>query len=479
MSGSTAVRRSGATVLGVGAAVLIRMSARKRNSELGFQPQPEAPMSAQPPIPPGRRVRVARASAGTPSAAVHEKSRWLVVIAFGLLVAASQVLVVNYAPVTNDAARHFGVSVASIGWLSQAFPLVFFLLAIPAGLALDRWFRPALLLGAMLTAAGAFVRLVADDYTWTMVGQVVAAVGQPFILNAIPGLAVTYLLAKDRTTGIAIASAATFLGMVVGYLLGSFLPGVTHVHTITLIAALIAMDASGALVLALHFFKPLGGDEAVPSTGGLRAFRSAFRNRHLRRLCAVVAIPMGTFLALATYVQPLLEPAGISESSAGLILSFTMIAGVVGSAIVPVWADRHRCEVKVMAAGIVITAGACLHLALVPSTAMAYVTLIGVGFVLLPALPIVLSLSERHAADAESTAAGLIWMAGNLGGVIVATMISLLVGHPAIAFLALAAATALALPALRWFDALDAGGSGTAGMGAETDHSPVGVHTIG
>ncbi|WP_231706893.1 MFS transporter [Tsukamurella sputi] len=436
------------------------------NVSTAQQPSGSTPVRMPGATPPGRRVRAAQARAGARPTAVPQKSRWLVIIAFGLLVAATQVLVVNYAPVTNDAARHFGVSVASVGWLSQVFPLVFFLLAIPAGLALDRWFRRALVLGAMLTAAGAFVRLVADDYTWTMVGQVIAAVGQPFILNAIPRLAVAYLAAKDRTTGIALASAATFLGMVVGYLLGAFLPGVTHVHTITLVSALIAMDAAGALVLAVHFFKPLGGDEAVPSTGGLRAFRSALRNRYLRRLCAVVAIPMGTFLALATYVQPLLEPAGISESSAGLILSFTMIAGVVGSAIVPVWAERHRSEVKVMAVGIVITAGACLHLALVPSTAMAYVTLIGVGFVLLPALPIVLSLSERHAVDAESTAAGLIWMAGNLGGVIVATVISLLVGHPAIAFLALAGATALALPALRRFDALESRGAGTSGTDA-------------
>lgn len=468
MSGSTTQRRTGAAALGVGAAatVLIGRNAQKRNAAYGLRPQASTPSPAVVAPTPGRRTRAAQASAVPRPKEVHEKSRWLVVIAFGLLVAATQVLVVNYAPVTNDAARHFGVSVASVGWLSQIFPLVFFLLAIPAGLALDRWFRPALVFGATLTAAGAFVRLVADDYTWTMVGQVIAAVGQPLILNAIPGLAIAYLAAKDRTTGIALATAGTFLGMVVGYLLGAFLPGVAHIHTITLISALIAMDAAGALIMALHFFKPLGGDEAVPSTGGLRAFRSAFRNPHLRRLCAVVAIPMGAFLALATYVQPLLEPAEISESSAGLILSFTMIAGVVGSAIVPVWAARHHCEVKVMAVGIVITAGACLHLALVPSTAMAYLTLIGVGFVLLPALPIVLSLSERHAADAESTAAGLIWMAGNLGGVIVATLVSLLVGQPAVAFLALAGATVLALPALRWFDALEARSAGTIGTGA-------------
>ena len=193
--------------------------------------------------------------------------------------------------------------------------------------------------------------------------------------------------------------------------------------------------------------------KSTSATGGLRAFRAAFGNRYLRRLCTVVAVPMGTFIALATFVQPLLAPAGISESTAGLILAFTMIAGVVGCAILPVWADRSRREVTVMGAGIGFTAVACLHLALVPGTAMAYVTLIG-------ALPIVLALSERHAPDAESTAAGLIWMAGNVGGVVIATTIGLLVTNPATAFLALAGATVLAIPALRWFERLEQSDTG-------------------
>ncbi|MEV6443084.1 hypothetical protein [Amycolatopsis sp. NPDC051716] len=95
--------------------------------------------------------------------------------------------------------------------------------------------------------------------------------------------------------------------------------------------------------------------------------RAAFGNRYVRRLCAVVAIPMGTFIALATFAQPLLAPAGVPEVTAGLILACTMIAGVLGCAVVPVWADRRGREVSLMGAGIAFTAVACLHLALVPA----------------------------------------------------------------------------------------------------------------
>ncbi|WP_345695834.1 MFS transporter [Kitasatospora terrestris] len=413
--------------------------------------------------PGGRLVRAGHEAAGVagvtaaPVAEQAVKSRWVVFLAYGLLAVATQALFVNYAPVTQDAARHFGVSVGEIGWLSQVFPLVYVLLAIPAGLALDRFLRPALVLGAVLTAAGAFLRLVADDFTWAFTGQVVAAVGQPFILNAIPGLAVGYLAERHRATGVAAASSATFAGMVVGYLLGACLPGEGNIRTLTFVTALVALDAGLCLVAALRL-RPYAGHGSVPVTGGTgvnRSFRVAFGNRHVRRLCAVAVIPMGTFIALATFVQPLLAPAGVSEPTAGLVLALTMIAGVVGCAVVPVWADRRGREVEVMGAAIAVTAMACLHLALVPSALTAFVTLLGTGFMLLPALPIGLSLSERHAPGAESTAAGLIWMAGNLGGVVLATAVGLLVTRPALAFTALLGATLVALPALHWFRRLE------------------------
>lgn len=443
-------RQRRVAVAGVGAVatVLVRQTAQKRNETFGLQPVRRPYHEA---------ISETRSVAPIAEDVPEEgKSRWLVILAYGLLAAATQALLVNYAPVTHDAARHFGVSVAAIGWLSQVFPLIYVLLAIPVGLILDRFFIPALGIGAVLTVAGAFLRLVADNYHWALIGQSVAALGQPFVLNGITGLAVVYLAKKDRTTGIALASAATFGGMFVGYLLGACMPGERHIHTLTLVTAMIAMDAGFAFLGALYFIRPLAGADAIPATNGLRAIRAAFGNRHLRRLCAVVVIPMGTFIALATYAQPLLEPAGVSETSAGLILAITLIIGVIGCSVVPVLAEKLGKEVQLMGAGIAVTAGACLHLAIIPSTAMAWIMLLGIGFALLPALPIVLALTEKHAPEAEGTAAGLIWLAGNLGGVVVAVVVGILVNHAALAFVVLAGVTSLALPALRWYRRLDA-----------------------
>jgi predicted MFS family arabinose efflux permease len=383
------------------------------------------------------------------------RSRWGVLAAYALLAGGTQVLWVTYAPVTDDAAKHYGVSKTAVGWLAQVFPLVYVVLAIPAGLLLDRTLRGGLLLGAGLTAVGGLLRLVEDDFGWALIGQIVVSLGQPFVLNAITGLTARYLVEKDRSTGIAVGSAATFTGLVVGFLLGAVLNGTSHIRALVLVTALLALAA--AVVIAIALCVRPGGEVAVLEAGhdlaqtGLAAFRSAWQDAYLRRLCAVVAVPFGTFIALTTFAQPLLKPAGVSESAAGLMLVVNVIAGVVGCAVVPVWADRHRREVAVMTIGIATTAAACVLLAAAPGVATGFVALAVVGISLLPALPIVLALTEERATEAEGTAAGLVWMAGNLGGLVVATVVGVLVDHSTTSFLVLAAVTLCALPLLARF----------------------------
>jgi len=144
-------------------------------------------------------------------------SRWSVIAAFALVGAAAQILWLNFAGVTTVAAEHYGVSENAIGWLAQVFPLCYVVLAIPAGLVLDRWFRAGLAAGATLTAVGAGLRLVGDGYGWLLAGQVVAAVAQPLVLNAITGVTGHYLVAKDQPAGIAAPARrrSSYAGMVI------------------------------------------------------------------------------------------------------------------------------------------------------------------------------------------------------------------------------------------------------------------------
>ena len=107
-------------------------------------------------------------------------------LAYAAVAGSLQMLWLTYAAeITTDSAHRYGVSINAIGWLSEIFPLLFVVLALPAGLLLDRWLRGALTVGALLVAAGGLVRLVDETFWWAMAGQVLVALAQPIVVSAV------------------------------------------------------------------------------------------------------------------------------------------------------------------------------------------------------------------------------------------------------------------------------------------------------
>lgn len=367
-------------------------------------------------------------------------ARWAPVVAYCAVAAVTQMVWLTFAPVTTSAATYYGVSDTDIGWLAQPFVLLYVLVAVPAGVLLDRGFRSWLAVGALLTAAGALLRTVGDGYGWLMAGAVVAAVAQPFVLNAVTGVAAQYLPESRRPLGISLASASLFAGMVLSFAIG--IAFTDMIGTLVLLEAVIATVAALGLVIALRTPPPFRSGHPPAGVG---QFRAAWSIPLIRLLCLFIFLPYGTFIALTTWSQTLLEPAGVDADQAGIALIAMVLAGVVGSATIPVWSARARAEVRVMGAAVVVSAAACLVLAAVPGFVTAVVCLTVLGLVSLSVLPIVLELTERASDQAEGTAAGLVLLAGNLSGLVVATVVGFTTGMPPLAFALLAAATLVSL----------------------------------
>lgn len=376
------------------------------------------------------------------------------VAVFALLGAVTQVLWVTYAPVTDAAGRYYGVGDTAVGWLANVFPLLYVILAIPAGIVLDRRFRGGLAAGALLTAAGALVRILGDTYVFALAGQLVVGVAQPLVLNAITGIAGRYLAERDRPAGIAVGSASTFAGLIVGFGLGAVFT--EDIRALLLVQAGLAVVAA---IAVLSVLRTPAEHRAETAPAGLGALRNAWGDPFIRRLCALVFVPFGVFVALSTFAQPLLEPAGVPEETAGLILMANVVAGVVGCAVVPVLVSRRGRELAVLTTSLLVTVVACVVLAVAPGVVTGFVALALIGFGLLPALPIVLALTERRAGSGESTAAGLMWLTGNLGGLVVAAVVGVLVGEPLLAFLLLAVLSLATLPLLWSFSRVSTSGT--------------------
>jgi predicted MFS family arabinose efflux permease len=376
-------------------------------------------------------------------------SGWHVIVAYALVCAATQVLWLTYAAITTETARRYGVSVGAVGWLAEIFPLLYVALAIPAGILLDRWFRPALAAGGALVAAGGLVRLGGETFAWAMAGQVLVAIAQPVVLSAVSKLAGEYLPVEQRASGISVGSAGNFLGMLLALLLGPTLGAHGQLERLLVIEAVLAVIPAVALAIALRSPRHASDEHAAIASSTEwegSAARALWELRPMRTQCGLVFLGFGIFVALATWLQTLLHPSGVSETAAGALLVGMVIAGILGCAVLPPLVARRHAERPFMRSAVLVACAGCVVLGVTPWLGVRALALVAMGVVLLPALPVILTAAEQLAGAAAGTAGAIVWMAGNLGGLVVALLVQVLVHHPLTAFLAMAAVSLLGLP---------------------------------
>ena len=150
----------------------------------------------------------------------------------------------------------------------------------------------------------------------------------------------------------------------------------------------------------------------------------------MRILSGLAFLGFGVFVALSTWLQTLLQPAGVSETEAGGLLVGMVIAGVVGCALLPAPIIRRGAERGFMGAVVLAGVLGSIALAFVPGIPARALVLIAMGALLLPALPVILTVAEELAGPAAGTAGAIVWLAGNLGGLVVAVLVQVLVHHP-------------------------------------------------
>ncbi len=120
----------------------------------------------------------------------------------------------------------------------------------------------------------------------------------------------------------------------------------------------------------------------------------------MRTLCGLVFVGFGIFVALATWLQTLLAPAGVSETTAGALLVGMVIAGIVGCAVLPPLVARRHAERGFMRTAVLVGCFGCVVLGVAPWLGVRALAIVAMGIVLLPALPIILTAAEQLAGAA-------------------------------------------------------------------------------
>ena len=278
-------------------------------------------------------------------------ARWGTVAAYAAVAAANQLLWLTYAPITTDTAEHFGVSESAVGWLTQVFPLLYVLLAIPAGMALDRAFRPALLAGAWLTVLGGLVRL-GDTYALALAGQILVAIAQPLILNAVTKVAVSSLPAsRSGRTGSRSGSAGIFAGTALALPLA---PGAGRRGV---------ADALARRRCGVRGCRRRRAQRDAAGRPKRPARRSGSRDADdtIWRLAAVAFLGFGVFVALTTWLQAAARTrrASATPPPAGCSPRWSSRAWRAPRSLPPKLVKHHKERAFLRAAAIVAAAG-CL-----------------------------------------------------------------------------------------------------------------------
>ena len=368
--------------------------------------------------------------------------RWVVLGGYALLTAATQMLWLSFAAVDTRAAAAMHTDVGVVGDLAIVFPLVYVVLALPTGRWLDARFGRALGTGAVLTATGAVIRITAPTSLAVQVaGQCVIAIAQPLVLNSITKVAARYFPPHERATAISIGSVALFAGILGAVLLGGPLFDAGGLGLLLAVEAIPAL-VGAVLVLAILRVPPQYGD------GASAAVRLTWllHNRFMWTLAGLVFIGMGTYNAVATWLEPILKNYG-EAGAAGNLVAIMTVAGIAGAAVLPAWVaarDRRRSMllVAVTTSAVVFTAVALRH-----DAVWIGAWFVLEGFVLLASLPVVLDWSEVHAgAQRQGEAAGFLLMAGNLGGLVLPGVLQVILGSGALPLLLLAGAGAAGIP---------------------------------
>jgi len=345
--------------------------------------------------------------------------RWIMLVAFMLVIAVNQLLWITFAPITGDAASFYGVDDLAIGLLSMSFMIVFILVSIPASWIIDTYgIRVGVGIGAVLTGVFGLLRgLFAADYTWVLVTQIGIAVGQPFVLNALTKVAGRWFPLRERATATGLGSLAIYGGIIIGLAVTPQLVLRSSIESTLFIYGIgSAVAAAAFLILAKERPPTPVGEEARALV--LDGFKRIWRKREFILLLVLFFIGLGVFNAVTTWIEEILRPRGFTMSQAGLTGGLMVLGGIVGAIVIPPLSDRARRRVPFILLALAGAIPGLVGITFAPNYGLLLASAFVLGVFLLSSGPIGFQYgAEITYPTPEGTSNGLLLLMGQISGI--------------------------------------------------------------
>jgi MFS family permease len=350
--------------------------------------------------------------------------RWVVLAVYMYIAALTQLYWLNFAAIdTFMEGPPFGWPASTVMWFTLVFPLVQVVLSMPAGMLIDKkGFRYGVSIGALFTGVFAMLRLVnTDSFTVLLISQIGIAIGQPFVLNGITKLVATWFPQKEEATAVGLGSLALLVGMMV--VLGVTPALVQYLGFKTMLLIYGALGLLGILLffslVKPHPATPPREIEAEQEITGWQGIRHILKMRDFVILGFVALIGIGVFNGLATWLEKILnELHQIPMTDAGIIAAILILSGIIGCIVIPLISDKIMRRKPFLLLASAVGTVSIIALMMVKGYAANMVNGIFLGFFLISALPIMLTMSaEITGARFAGISVGYLQLLGNAAAV--------------------------------------------------------------
>jgi sugar phosphate permease len=324
--------------------------------------------------------------------------RWVILAVFMYVAALTQLYWLNFSAIDTYVEDNLHISAFNVSLLTLVFPLVYVLLSLPSGMIIDRkGFKYSIGIGAIFTGVFSIIRIIDPySYPFLLISQIGISIGQPFVVNGITKLVAVWFPQKEDATAVGLGSLALFIGMVISLGLTPVLVDSLGLRSMLLFYGIMGIAGMLLFYLLVRAKPPTPAreskeEEQISIREGIK---SILRVRDFVILGFVALIGIGVFNGLATWLEKILnELHGISMVDAGSISSVLVFSGMLGCIVIPIVSDRIKRRKPFLVLASLIGAICVVVLMFGSGYAVNLGNGIILGFFLLSALPIMLTMS--------------------------------------------------------------------------------------
>ena len=288
--------------------------------------------------------RVPATSEQQESAPLHERRfRWVMLLLLWLLYFSFGVVTRSPSPLITPIIKDLNMTYGQMGFVLGSWQMTYIVLAIVAGIIMDRWgIKKSIFLGALIIALSATLRAFSTGFITLTVFVALFGAGGPMISIGCPKTIALWFKGKERGTAVGISTTGSWIGSMTALAItnGAVMPLVNHSWRGTFIC----YGVMAFLFSLLWWFLSRDVDTAV-ETGRMRALQvlaGLMKVPAVRIILLCGLLSFGISHGYFAWLPNILEKRGMSPTRAGLAAAVPFMASTPAVLLVPRYVPAHR-----------------------------------------------------------------------------------------------------------------------------------------